>query len=104
MALRMRYLEILKNRLNRSPRSDVSVALQLHLNKLNAAVIRVSGEDSPNPQTRESCNAVSYTHLSDRFSVSFSMQNVLRISSMKRESGTAYPFNRSFLFTLSARL
>lgn len=41
---------------------------------------------------------------SDRFSVSFSMQNVLRISSMKRESGTAYPFNRSFLFTLSARL
>ncbi|WP_169503586.1 SusC/RagA family TonB-linked outer membrane protein [Butyricimonas synergistica] len=41
---------------------------------------------------------------SDRFSVSFSMQNVLRISSMKRESGTSYPFNRSFLFTLSARL
>lgn len=40
---------------------------------------------------------------SDRFSVSFSMQNVLRISSLKRESGTAYPFNRSFLFTLSAR-
>lgn len=56
MALRMRYLEILKNRLNRSPRSDVSVALQLHLNKLNAAVTRVSGEDSPNPQIRESCN------------------------------------------------
>lgn len=41
---------------------------------------------------------------SDRFSVSFSMQNVLRISSMKREAGTSYPFNRSFLFTLSARL
>ena len=41
---------------------------------------------------------------SNRFSVSFSMQNVLRISSLKRESGTSYPFNRSFLFTISARL
>ena len=56
MALRMRYLEILKNRLNRSPRSDVSVALQLHLNKLNAAVTRALGEDSPDPQTRKNWN------------------------------------------------
>lgn len=49
-------------------------------------------------------NETSNDMLNDRFSVSFSMQNVLRISSSKREAGTSYPFNRSFLFTLSARL
>ena len=49
-------------------------------------------------------NQTSNEYVGDRFSVSFSMQNVLRISSSKRESGTAYPFNRTFLFSLSARL
>lgn len=71
---------------------DPGILVERWLNRLvNKAVQKV------NDTSRETIN-------SDRFSVSFSMQNVLRISSMKRESGTSYPFNRSFLFTLSARL
>lgn len=71
---------------------DPGILVERWLNKLvNRAVQKV------NDTSKEAIN-------SDRFSVSFSMQNVLRISSMKREAGTAYPFNRSFLFTLSARL
>lgn len=71
---------------------DPGILVERWLNRLvNKAVKKV------NDTSNEAIN-------SDRFSVSFSMQNVLRISSMKRETGTAYPFNRSFLFTLSARL
>ncbi len=71
---------------------DPGILVERWLNRLvNKAVQKV------NDTSKEAIN-------SDRFSVSFSMQNVLRISSMKRESGTSYPFNRSFLFTLSARL
>ena len=71
---------------------DPGVLVERWLNRLvNKAVRKV------NDASKDAIN-------SDHFSVSFSMQNVLRISSMKRESGTSYPFNRSFLFTLSARL
>lgn len=71
---------------------DPGVLVERWLNKMvNKAVQKV------NESSKEAIN-------NDRFSVSFSMQNVLRISSTKREAGTSYPFNRSFLFSLSARL
>lgn len=69
---------------------DPGVILERYLNKL------VTGGVSK-------LNDKANSQLNNRFSVRFTMNNVFRITSLKREQGTSYPFNRSFLLTVSAK-